>query len=107
MADLICKKGIRIGELMHSVCDSIGLCYSLDTDPKVFYDARRIIPCKCIGNYRIFIFIFFTHLSLFAHLLGFNREDKWRRSLSRLFTGIIFFIFSYRLTVRVCNVYLL
>lgn len=42
---------------------SIDLCHSLDTDPKIFYDARRIIPRKRVYAVVFVIGFFFLRIS--------------------------------------------
>lgn len=42
---------------------SIDLCHSLDTDPKIFYDARRIISRKRVYAVVFVIGFFFLRIS--------------------------------------------
>lgn len=42
---------------------SIDLCHSLDTDPKIFYDASRIIPRKRVYAVVFVIGFFFLRIS--------------------------------------------
>lgn len=74
----------------------IGICYSLDTDPKVFY-IHVSIRGGLLQDFYFVSFYFFLHLLLSANLLEFNWEDKREeKSITFIYwNNILYFSFNY------------